>query len=108
MEWLKSEEEDSKEKTVLLINNIEDIYILLSNYTEQLVSICSELPTDSKKDLYREYVDRCEKNIIISALNKFNNNIAEVAKFLGISRPTMYDKLKKLGIQITMDVSINY
>lgn len=101
MEWLKDSEKNDE-------NNIDDIYNVLLKYTDELISIYSKLSFDTKNELYREYIDRCERNIVISTLNNFENNITESAKFLGLSRPTLYDKLKKLGIQITSDTTIKY
>jgi len=39
-----------------------------------------------------------EKHLIIRALEKNNNNQTKVAKYLGISRPTLLYRLKKYGI----------
>ncbi len=39
-----------------------------------------------------------EKHLIIKALEKNNNNQTKVAKYLGISRPTLLYRLKKYGI----------
>jgi transcriptional regulator of acetoin/glycerol metabolism len=39
-----------------------------------------------------------EKEEILAALAKFNNNMSQTAKYLGISRPTLYKKLKQHGI----------
>jgi len=39
-----------------------------------------------------------EKHLIIQALEKNNNNQTKVAKYLGISRPTLLYRLKKYGI----------
>jgi Bacterial regulatory protein, Fis family len=41
---------------------------------------------------------KLHRQSIIDALAKSNGNIAPAAKLLGISRPTLYDKIKRLGI----------
>jgi two-component system NtrC family response regulator len=46
----------------------------------------------------REVRDKTEKNMIISALEKHAGNIAKAANDLGVSRPTLYDLMKKHNI----------
>ncbi len=53
---------------------------------------CAEVET------LREVRDRAEKNMIISAIEKHEGNIAKAANDLGVSRPTLYDLMKKHGI----------
>lgn len=43
-------------------------------------------------------LEELEKHLIIKALEKHNNNQTKVAKYLGISRPTLLYRLKKYGI----------
>ena len=43
-------------------------------------------------------LEELEKHLIITALEKLNNNQTKVAKYLGISRPTLLYRLKKYGI----------
>lgn len=45
-----------------------------------------------------EYMDRVEKNIILKALAKSNNNISETARILKIKRQTLQHKIKKYNI----------
>ncbi|WP_228723254.1 sigma-54-dependent Fis family transcriptional regulator [Desulfosediminicola flagellatus] len=40
-----------------------------------------------------------EKHALLNALEEFGGNICKTAQILGISRPTIYRKLKKYGIQ---------
>jgi two-component system NtrC family response regulator len=44
--------------------------------------------------------ERVEKDMILSAIDKNRGNIARSAEELGISRPTLYDLIKKHGIEI--------
>jgi len=39
-----------------------------------------------------------EKTIIIAALKKFNSNISQSAKALGINRTTLYEKIKRYDL----------
>lgn len=41
-----------------------------------------------------------EKNAILAAIKKNNKNMTHVARELGISRPTLYKKIKQYGIQL--------
>lgn len=40
-----------------------------------------------------------ERITVESTFNKFNGNITQTAKALGIGRNTLYDKLRKLGVR---------
>ncbi|NOZ25933.1 MAG: PEP-CTERM-box response regulator transcription factor [Nitrospirae bacterium] len=46
----------------------------------------------------REARDRVEKEMLVAAIEKNNGNIAKAAGELGISRPTLYDLMKKHGL----------
>ena len=43
-------------------------------------------------------LEEAEENTIRNTLARCNGNLSMVAKELGISRPTLYSKLKKYGI----------
>jgi DNA-binding NtrC family response regulator len=45
-----------------------------------------------------ETLDDMEKKMIISALNRHGQNMTAVANQLGITRPTLYNKVKRYGI----------
>jgi two-component system, NtrC family, response regulator len=53
---------------------------------------------DTENMTLREVKDKVEKNMIISAVEKHKGNVAKAANELGISRPTLYDLLKKHNI----------
>lgn len=46
----------------------------------------------------REGKDRVERELTVSALEKCGGNIAKTAEELGVSRPTLYDIIKKHGL----------
>jgi two-component system NtrC family response regulator len=46
----------------------------------------------------REAKERVEKEMVVSALDKYVGNIAKAAEELGISRPTLYDIMKRHGL----------
>ena len=43
--------------------------------------------------------DAAEKHTIIAALGRANGNIAKAAELLGVSRPTLYDLMHRLGLK---------
>ncbi|MDH5545620.1 MAG: PEP-CTERM-box response regulator transcription factor [Gammaproteobacteria bacterium] len=48
----------------------------------------------------REVREDAERKAVLRALSHVNNNIAQAAELLGVSRPTLYDLIKKLGIEV--------
>ncbi|MCW5630336.1 MAG: PEP-CTERM-box response regulator transcription factor [Rhodoferax sp.] len=43
--------------------------------------------------------DSAEKNAIVAALGRVNGNMVKAAELLGISRPTLYDLMHRLGLK---------
>jgi two-component system NtrC family response regulator len=61
-----------------------------------------ELPQehDASESLdLRAIRDNAEKNAIVAALGRVNGNMVKAAELLGISRPTLYDLMHKLGLK---------
>jgi two-component system NtrC family response regulator len=62
-----------------------------------------ELGGDSSDELatfnLREIRDRADRQAIVRALNHVGGKISQAADLLGISRPTMYDLLRKFGLK---------
>jgi two-component system, NtrC family, response regulator len=55
---------------------------------------------------FKDARDMFEKEFITHALRKADYNISEVAKNIGLSRPTLYDLMKKHNIQVHTDKHI--
>ena len=59
-------------------------------------------PEDLKDDIQlssnQESLENAEEKVIRAAMKKYNGNLSLVAKALNISRPTLYNRLKKYGI----------
>ena len=53
---------------------------------------------DNSLDL-RTIRDKAEKNAIISAMGRVNGNVVKAAEMLGVSRPTLYDLMHRLGLK---------
>ena len=43
--------------------------------------------------------DRAERGAIVMALARANGNIVKASELLGVTRPTLYDLMRRLGIQ---------
>jgi len=43
--------------------------------------------------------DNAEKNAIVAAMGRVNGNMVKAAELLGISRPTLYDLMHRLGLK---------
>ena len=54
--------------------------------------------TDNLLDL-RVIRDNAEKRTIITALGRVNGNMVKAAELLGVSRPTLYDLMHRLGLK---------
>lgn len=53
---------------------------------------------DDSFDL-RKIRDQAEKQAIVAALGRVNGNVAKAAELLGVSRPTLYDLMHRLGLK---------
>jgi two-component system NtrC family response regulator len=53
---------------------------------------------DPSLDL-RTIRDNAERTAIIAALGRVNGNIVKAAELLGVSRPTLYDLMHRLGLK---------
>lgn len=65
--------------------------------SEDSFSLCDDTKR-IKKDLHNKTLEEMEKDMILANIHKENGNMSTVAKNLGISRQTLYNKLKKYGI----------
>jgi len=43
--------------------------------------------------------ENAEKAAIVAALGRVNGNVAKAADLLGVSRPTLYDLMHRLGLK---------
>ena len=83
-----------------LQNRIEQAVILAENEVLQSDDFQindSELNTMAFP-IQAESLEDAEEQVIRNAVKKYNGNLTLVAKALNISRPTLYNRLKKYGI----------
>src|SRR3989338_381166 len=50
-------------------------------------------------NLYKEIIEEVERALLVETLKQVNGNQSEAAKILGISRPTLKDKIDKFGLR---------
>jgi len=43
--------------------------------------------------------DNAERGAVIAALGRVNGNMVKAAELLGVSRPTLYDLMHRLGLK---------
>ena len=56
---------------------------------------------------YREARQMFDRNFILNALKQAKGNISLAAKVTGLTRPTLYDMMKKNGITVQMEAKMD-
>jgi two-component system NtrC family response regulator len=71
-----------------------------SQITDEDVGLKSAVPEgdDNSLDL-RLIRDNAERGAVIAALGRVNGNMVKAAELLGVSRPTLYDLMHRLGLK---------
>jgi transcriptional regulator of acetoin/glycerol metabolism len=83
------------EKAVILSDGVE---LLSSDIQLQTTNLQSGVPIEGGGSEPLETLEVAEERTIRAAMNQYDGNLSLVSKSLGISRPTLYAKLKKYGI----------
>ena len=83
---------------VILVSN-KDI-IELEDFTDEYKSGPQKTSKTSIPEVGSMTLDEVEKNMVVKALDHYNNNISKVAKSLGLSRAALYRRMEKFGISI--------
>lgn len=66
---------------------------------EQLSDLVKNRIEKGSGNLYKEMVEELERALVIETLKQVNGNQSEAVRILGISRPTLKDKINKLGLR---------
>jgi two-component system NtrC family response regulator len=65
-----------------------------------------EGPADASSDLdLRRVREDAERQAVLAALGRSDGNIAKASELLGVSRPTLYDLMKRLSIRQSVEGS---
>ena len=81
-----------------LQNVIEKAVILSEDAVLTAKDLQTESSASSLKMAEDSRSDRSEESLVREAIERSNGNISAAAKMLGVSRPTLYAKLKKYGL----------
>jgi DNA-binding NtrC family response regulator len=81
-----------------LEHTIEKAVILCNNKKIRTEDILFKSPK-KRFNAFPETIEEMEKNMIINSLEKHDGNFSIAANQLGITRQTLYNKIKKYGIQ---------
>ncbi|SFK85134.1 DNA-binding transcriptional response regulator, NtrC family, contains REC, AAA-type ATPase, and a Fis-type DNA-binding domains [Porphyromonadaceae bacterium KH3CP3RA] len=83
-----------------LEHTIEKALILSDNRVIDSSDLFLRPPDSSEKnkDLENVTLEEMERVLIERAMRNYGNNISAIAKELGVSRPTLYSKIKKYGL----------
>ncbi|MFH1478568.1 MAG: helix-turn-helix domain-containing protein, partial [Candidatus Omnitrophota bacterium] len=79
-----------------IVSKNEDSIAQLQDLLAQFVKRGLQQKTSS---LYKDIVEETEKALIGEALKQSQGNQSQTAKLLGISRPTLKDKIEKLNLR---------
>jgi two-component system NtrC family response regulator len=82
-----------------LVNRIKRAVVLAENNRISLTDLGFEEKTEQAESLdLREAREQVERELIQRALSIYDNNVTHAAAALGISRPSLYKLVKKLGM----------
>lgn len=71
-----------------------------SQISSEDVGLADTVPDEIDKSLdLRNIRDNADKQAIIAALGRVNGNMAKAAELLGVTRPTLYDLMYRLGLK---------
>jgi nitrogen regulation protein NR(I) len=73
-------------------DSITQLQDLLARFVKQGIR-------EKTTSLYKDIIEQTEKTLIMTALKQSKGNQSQTAKLLGISRPTLKDKIEKLNLK---------
>ena len=83
-----------------LENKIKRAVVLAENKVIDVDDLGLQSPKEAPGLDLREARENCERTLIHRALDLHNCNMSRTADALGISRPSLYNLIKKLGIEV--------
>lgn len=70
-----------------------------SQITREDLGLTHTADDESKFIDLRQVRDKAERTAVLTALGRANDNLARAAEILGVSRPTLYDIMHRLGLR---------
>jgi len=80
-------------------NYLFNIALGEDEFEEAVFSVFIAFSTLSNRALFKAFMEKVEKVVFLRTLKMFNGSQKDAAKFLGINRTTLNEKLKKHKIQ---------
>ena len=71
----------------------------MRDLTQDILELVRLTSTNLSPDVEKVLREALEKEMILKALTKTKDNVTRAAETLGISRPTLYELMEKLGIE---------
>ncbi len=87
--------------TDTIVSRSKDLMTQLRDLLEQVTKQSLQKQSTS---LYKDTIEEIEKTLLIEALKQTQGNQSQAAKLLGISRPTLKEKIEKLGLKKVVDL----
>ena len=72
---------------------------LMMQFRDLLEQVTKQNLQKQSTSLYKDTIEEIEKTLLIEALKQTQGNQSQAAKLLGISRPTLKEKIEKLGLK---------
>ena len=79
------------------LQNVIEKAVILSE-ARTLTANDIQIDASGHSSLGREFLAEDEERLVRQAMDRTGGNISAAAKMLGVSRPTLYAKLKKFGL----------
>lgn len=87
--------------TDAIVSRSKDLMTQLRDLLEQVTKQSLQKQSTS---LYKDIIEEIEKTLFIEVLKQTQGNQSQAAKLLGISRPTLKEKIEKLGLKKVVDL----
>ncbi|SDP74845.1 sigma-54 interaction domain-containing protein [Desulforhopalus singaporensis] len=65
-------------------------------------------PSNDRNTSLKDIVSHVEKNLIIERLKQNNGNVSKTARELDVAKQTLFNKIKKLGIQTVLSYKVTH
>jgi len=67
--------------------------------SQEDLGLATALEQENEPLNLRQVRDEAERSAVLKAIGRSNGSVAHAAEMLGISRPTLYDLMNRLGLK---------